>query len=152
MSNIITNKERKKEITKTKRGKMIKLLFLIIVFIALLFIKLLSSIVGIAGVTIDKRDTFLNYATQYLKNTKISYVILKPVLPDLVDEVFEISKNRHFNLSDETEFLEHTLFELICHIDANEKQLVPYRQVLPQIAILAASFAEEFRNKHNMNF
>ena len=125
---------------------MIKLLFLIVAFIAFLLIKLITAGVGFLGVMVDKRGTFVNHARQYLKYAPISYATLSPYLARLVDMVFEYSKERNYKLADEIDVLEASLHECVMRIANNELNLLPYNNRPLPVAdgfIVATNFMNE---------
>ncbi len=86
---------------------------------------LFSGLVGCSSVAVNKRGTFINFAMQYLKNADMSYASLLPHLPKLVDMVFEYSKERQYQLADELDVLEASLYTCVMRIAENELNLIP---------------------------
>ena len=127
---------------------MIKLLFLIIVFIAFLIIKFISAGVGLLGIMVDKKGTFINHAKQYLKYAPISYAKLSPYLTRLIDMVFEYSKEKNYGITDEVDVLEASLHTCVMRISESEINLLPYNKSLP----MADGFivATNFMNENNI--
>lgn len=125
---------------------MIKLLLLIVIIIASFLIKLISVIVGSLSVLVNKRGTYINFATQYLKNAKISYARLVIYLPKLVDIVIKYSKEHHYQLADELDVLEASLYNCVIKISEDELKLLPYNGRALPIAdgfIIAINFMNE---------
>lgn len=87
---------------------------------------LFSGLVGCISLAINKRGTFINFAMQYLKQADISYACLVPHLPKLVDMVFEYSKEHQYQLADELDVLEASLYTCVMKIAENELELLPY--------------------------
>lgn len=87
---------------------------------------LFSGLVGCISLAINKRGTFINFAMQYLKQADISYAYLVPHLPKLVDMVFEYSKEHKYQLADELDVLEASLYICVMKIAENELELLPY--------------------------
>lgn len=107
---------------------------------------LFSGLVGCLSVAINKRGTFINFAMQYLKNADISYASLLPYLPKLVDMVFEYSKERRYQIADELDVLEASLYMCVTKIAENELSLIPYNNRALPIAdgfIIATNFMSE---------
>jgi hypothetical protein len=107
---------------------------------------LFSGLVGCLSVAINKRGTFINFAMQYLKHTDVSYAHLLPYLPNLVDMVFAYSKEHHYQLADELDVLEASLYTCVMKIAENELNLIPHNNRLVPMAdgfIIATNFMHE---------
>lgn len=107
---------------------------------------LFSGLVGCLSIAVNKRGTFINFAMQYLKHADISYAYLVPHLPKLVDKVFEYSKERQYQLADELDVLEASLYICVMKIAENELNQIPYNnRALPMTDgfIIATHFMNE---------
>lgn len=107
---------------------------------------LFSGLAGCLSLAINKRGTFINFAMQYLKHADISYAYLLPYLPNLVDMVFEYSKERHYQLADELDVLETSLHHCVMRIAETELSLLPYDNRPLPVAdgfIIATNFMHE---------
>lgn len=107
---------------------------------------LFSGLIGGLSLAINKRGTFINFAMQYLKHADVSYAYLVPHLPNLVDMVFEYSKERHYQLADELDVLEASLHNCVMRIAEKELSLLPYDNRPLPIAdgfIIATNFMHE---------
>lgn len=107
---------------------------------------LFSGLVGCLSLAVNKRGTFINFAMQYLKHADISYAVLLPHLPRLVDMVFEYSKEHHYQLADELDVLEASLHNCVIKIAENELNLLPYNNKPLPVAdgfIIATNFMKE---------
>ncbi len=107
---------------------------------------LFSGLIGGLSLAVNKRGTFINFAMQYLKHADISYAYLLPHLPNLVDMVFEYSKEHHYRLADELDVLEASLYTCVMKIAENELNLIPHNnRSLPMADgfIIATNFMHE---------
>ncbi len=107
---------------------------------------LFSGLVGCLSIAVNKRGTFINFAMQYLKHADISYAHLIPYLPKLVDMVFKYSKERQYQLADELDVLEASLYTCVMKIAENELNLIPHNnRALPMADgfIIATNFMNE---------
>lgn len=107
---------------------------------------LFSGLLGCLSVAINKRGTFINFAMQYLKNADISYANLLPYLPKLVDMVFEYSKKHRYQLAEELDVLEASLYTCVMKIAESELNLIPHTNRALPIAdgfIIATNFMNE---------
>ena len=71
---------------------MIKLLIGIIFLIVAMVFKLIVAGIGAVSTVTNKRGTFINFGTQYLKQTNVCYRAIVPYMSQLVDDILIYSK------------------------------------------------------------
>lgn len=90
-----------------------------------MFKQLLYGLVGGLSTIANKKATFINYAKQFLKQAPISHRKLQPYLPQLVDKVFEYSKEMKYELADEVDLIEGTLYMFVKRFAEEEIDNLP---------------------------
>lgn len=108
-----------------------------------------NVIVGAASVAMNKKGTFINYAKQYLKSAPNSYLKLIEKIPLIVDYIFDYTKDLNYNLADEVDVLEATLYMFVQRIEKDETDNLPVNSSLP-IADGFKIFAK-FVEEHSLN-
>ena len=99
--------------------------------------QLLYGLVGGLSTMANKKATFINYAKQFLKQAPVSYAKLQPHLPQLIDKVFEYSKTCGYELADEVDLIEGTLYMFVKRFAEEEIDNLPVNG--------SASITEGFR-------
>lgn len=129
---------------------MIKLLIgIIFLVIAMVFILIVAGI-GVVSTVTNKRGTFINFGTQYLKQTNLYYRAIVPYMSQLVDDIFIYSKERNYSIADETEFIETVLYRCVLALCPEEAALVHRPQPMQHIEREAVIYSFRFLSKYNI--
>lgn len=102
------------------------------------------------GTIVNKKGMFTNLAKQYLKSTNTANAEIYPLLTEFMDFVNKYSKANNFSTADTTEFIEYTLYTIICTRYPEDTPLVYRPFTNPKIETLAEIFANEFASKFNL--
>ena len=129
---------------------MIKLLIGIIFLIVAMVFRLIVAGIGAVSTVTNKRGTFINFGTQYLKQTNVCYRAIVPYMSQLVDDILIYSKERNYSIADETEFIETVLYRCVWTLCQEEVPMVRKPQVLPKIEHEAMFFTYEFLSKYSI--
>lgn len=129
---------------------MIKLLIGIIFLIVAIVFRLIVAGIGAVSTVTNKRGTFINFGTQYLKQTNVCYRAIVPYMSQLVDDILIYSKGRNYSIADETEFIESVLYRCVWTLCQEEVPMVRKPQVLPKIEHEAMFFTYEFLSKYSI--
>ncbi len=129
---------------------MIKLLIAIIFCIVAFIFNFIATGLGAVSMAVNKRGTFVNFGTQYLKHTKVSYSRIVPYMSQLVDNILQLSKEKNYSLADETEFLQSVLYRLVGILCEEEWTMVERPNVMPKIESEATIFTYQFLSRFNL--
>ena len=129
---------------------MIKLLIGIIFLIVAMVFRLIVAGIGAVSTVTNKRGTFINFGTQYLKQTNVCYRAIVPYMSQLVDDILIYSKGRNYSIADETEFLQSVLYRLVGILCDEEWTMVQRPSVMPKIESEATIFTYQFLSRYNL--
>lgn len=129
---------------------MIKLLIGIIFLIVAMVFRLIVAGIGAVSTVTNKRGTFINFGTQYLKQTNVCYRAIVPYMSQLVDDILIYSKGRNYTIADETEFIETVLYRCVCALCPEETILVHRPQPMQHIEREAVIYSFQFLSKYNI--